>query len=92
MSNVSPLTISHSSCDRWSGRRAALRDPRGDVHSVPHAQEGRRLVRPRRAQAQPRSRLLRQRPEQPRVLRVRPLGTNLATCLLVDRPTDTGHC
>lgn len=77
-------------CDRRSRSRAPVRDPRGDVHSVPHAQEGRGLVRAGRAQAQPGRRLLRQGPEQPRVLRVRPHRTNPATCLLVDGPTHTG--
>lgn len=59
-----------------------MRNPSGNVHSVPHAQEGRRVVRPRRAQAEPRCRLLREGPQQPRVLRVRRHRTTIATSLL----------
>lgn len=59
-------------------------DPSSDVHCVPHAQEGRGFVRPRRAQEESRRSLLRQGTQQPRVLRVRRLRTKPATCLLAD--------
>lgn len=58
-----------------------MRHPSGHVHRVQDAEEGRGLVRPGRTEAKPGRRLLRERSQQPGVLRVR-YGTNSATGLL----------
>ncbi|KAJ0182747.1 hypothetical protein K1T71_002116, partial [Dendrolimus kikuchii] len=73
---------------RCSGR-APMRHPSGDVHSIPNAQEGRGLVRARRAEKKPRGSFVREGAQQSGVLRVRRLRTNHATCLLVGVSEDT---
>lgn len=60
-----------------------MRNPGSDVHSVSHAQEGRRLLRARRAQEKPCSSIVRKGPQQPRILRVRRHRATNATYLLV---------
>lgn len=59
-----------------------MRNTGSNVHSVPHEEEGRRVLRPGRAQEESRRHLLREGPQQPRVLRVRRPRTSHATCLL----------
>lgn len=62
---------------------SAVRHPGGDVHRVPHAQEGRGLVPAGRAQALAHGQQLRQGgPQQPGVLRLRRLGAALGTLLI----------
>lgn len=73
-----------------------MRNPGGDVHSISHAQEGRRFLRARRAQEKPCRSIVREGPQQPRVLRVRRHRATNATYLLVggraliDRATGSG--